>query len=172
VHGEGSAKSHVPTDNDGQTFAEGWYYDDHSAALHTSCGGAEPRQAIGFSENGVPPSGVTVKLECLNEVQTYEAKRLDVTNNREQPSIGDRCEGVERGGHPVSREDACAVTLANGQLDRSMLCHPELNVCVLPCNSTTDCPPAWVCDSRESTLMRSQGARICVNPTCGDPNRY
>jgi hypothetical protein len=172
VRDQGGVKSHGQTDNDGQTFAEGWYYDDYSAALRTSCGAGETRQAIGFSENGVPPSGVTVKLECLNEVQTYEAKRLDVTNNREQPSIGDRCDDVERDGQPVSREDACAVTLTNGQLDRSMFCHPELNVCVLACNSTTDCPPAWVCDSRESTMVRSQGARICVNPTCGDPNRY
>jgi hypothetical protein len=109
-----------------------------------------------------------VKLECLNEVQSYQAKRLDVVKNREQPSIGDRCDDVERDGQRLSREDACAVTLANGQIDRSMLCHPELNVCVLACNSTTDCPPAWVCDARETTMLHTDGARICVNPTCGD----
>jgi hypothetical protein len=49
-----------------------------------------------------------------------------------------------------------------------MICHPELNVCVLTCSSDSDCPAAWVCDGRDKTKASSGGPAICVNPTCGE----
>jgi hypothetical protein len=167
VHGSDGARSYVATDQDGQHFTEGWYYDDFSERLAKDCP-AHARHALAFSSNGAPPTGVVVKLECRNEVQTYDAHRTDAAPNRTRPAIGTPCEEVSRNGQTLRGHEACAIELANGTTDRSMFCHPELNVCVLGCSTTADCPPAWVCDDRESTLLSTAGANICVNPTCGD----
>jgi hypothetical protein len=82
---------------------------------------------------------------------------------------------VMRNGQTLMGDAACAVRLKNGMMDTGMICHPEFNVCMLTCDTTFDCPAAWVCDERAETLMATApagssgpGPAICVNPTCGD----
>lgn len=149
----------------------GWYYDDFSPEREL-CRGAE-KQRVAFSANAEPPAGVSVKLECLNEVQSLPQTRTDIAYARyggqgqpeKAPTIGTRCDGDD---------SLCQVFLSNGEIDTGLFCHPEFNVCVQPCNSDADCPDAWVCDARQETLMETQspawptGAAICVNPTCGE----
>jgi hypothetical protein len=162
-----------PADNGGQMFNEGWYYDDFSAELAEDCR-AEMPQRVTFTTRARPPTGTVVKLECLNETQSLAQNRTDVATSIEQPTIGDACESVQRNSQTLRDDDACAVQLANGEMDRAMFCHPRDKVCVLGCDTTADCPAAWVCDDRPQTLAdtvkpgRENGSAICVNPTCGD----
>jgi hypothetical protein len=145
---------------------EGWYYDDFSEGVRKDCSATTP-QRIAFSDQARPPTGVTVKLECLNETQSLSNNRQDILTTVEQPTIGDSC--TDEAGAPDNM--LCAVTLANGQSDTAMFCHPENNVCVLRCTSDADCPPAWVCDTGGETKLGRDAmsiSTICVNPTCGD----
>jgi hypothetical protein len=161
-----------PADNGGQMFNEGWYYDDFSAELAKDCSG-EMKQRVAFTANAKPPTGTVVNLECLNETQSLAQNRTDLASG-EQPTIGDACESVVRNGQTLTDDAACAVRLANGEMDGSMFCHPLDQVCVLGCDTSADCPAAWVCDERPETLAgttepgRENGSAICVNPTCGD----
>jgi hypothetical protein len=175
VQGDATAGTlqYVATVNDGKMFDEGWYYDNFSESVKTECTG-ETKQRIAFSPHAKPPTGVTVKLECLNETQSLANTRTDIATNIEQPSIGDPCDSVQLNGQTVSGDAACQVRLSKptkkwpDQVDKSMFCHPQLNVCVLGCNTSADCPPAWVCDSRADTKKLSGNRNLCVNPTCGD----
>jgi hypothetical protein len=63
----GSEQQIVPTEADGLTFDEGWYYDDFSEGALTECIG-ETKQRIAFTSNAKPPTGVSVKLQCLNQL--------------------------------------------------------------------------------------------------------
>jgi hypothetical protein len=162
-----------PTETDGVMFDEGWYYDDFSDQVLTECTAYETKQRVAFTPNAKPPTGVTVKLECLNETQSLAQNRVDILSGVEQPKIGDPCEEVMRNGMTLRGNEACLVRLANGMNDDSMICHPDLNVCVQTCSTGIDCPAAWVCDSRPETLAATSesgenGPAICVNPTCGD----
>jgi hypothetical protein len=144
----------------------GWYYDDFSAELKTSCHSNE-QQRVAFSSDAKPPTGVLVKLECLNETQVVANTRSDLDLRSVQPGIGTPC-GSDVSTNPVSGDAACVVTLNNGQQDHGLFCHPDLNVCVQACGSDTECPPAWVCDTRPTTLASAAGrGAYCVNPTCG-----
>ncbi|MDH5675305.1 MAG: VWA domain-containing protein [Myxococcales bacterium] len=152
---------------------EGWYYDNFSEEVMKECTGDE-KQRVAFTPKAKPPTGVTVKLECLNEAQTLADNRTDVTPGIEQPSVGDPCKDVVINGREVTDDAACAVRLADGTDDTTMFCHPKLNVCVRSCSTDADCPAAWVCDDRGPTLSetadpetRPNGSPICVNPTCG-----
>jgi hypothetical protein len=174
VTGTGADKHEVmPTMTDGVPYNRGWFYDDFSNSVITECTGSS-KQRIAFSKDAPPPTGVTVSLECLNETQTLTNTRVDLLPNIQQPHVGDPCRDVTINGSAVTGDAACVVRLSRpttswpDMLDRSMFCHPELNVCVLHCNTTADCPPAWVCDDRETTLLSSMNQKICVNPTCGD----
>jgi hypothetical protein len=167
-------KRFEPTDNNGMVYSDGWYYDDFSAEVTLECPGTS-KQRVAFTAAAKPPTGVTVKLECLNETQTLAQNRVDIATNVEQPKIGDPCEMVTRNGQTLMGHEACWVRLTDGTNDESMICHPELNVCVLTCDTTTDCPAAWVCDERDETRAGTSedganGPAICVNPTCGDSN--
>jgi hypothetical protein len=186
VKGDGDAKMAVATETKGVMYSSGWYYDDFSAELKKTCTGMiDNQQRIAFQgQKGKPPTGVTVKLECLNETQSLANTRTDIQSGIDQPAIGDACDMVKNSsGAIVPREQACDVRLGPKNasnatsvasykkwpdgIDHSMMCHPELNVCVLKCSTTADCPPAWVCDSRAETKTASGGQSICVNPTCG-----
>jgi hypothetical protein len=168
VTGTGMNKRAEPTMTDGVLYDKGWYYDDFSATVATECTGTS-NQRIAFSMDAPPPNGVTVSLECLNETQTLTSTRTDLSPVVEQPAVGDPCAERILNGKMVSGDAACTGTLLNGMSDTSMFCHPALNVCVLKCNTTADCPAAWVCDDRPDTVAASGGQRkICVNPTCGD----
>ncbi|MDD9932494.1 MAG: hypothetical protein OXT09_02760 [Myxococcales bacterium] len=155
--------------NESQTtdgFSDGWFYDDFSEDVQKECTG-DSKQRVAFTPAAKPPTGVTVKLECLNETQSLADNRTDVQTGIEQPSVGDPCDNVMRNSQVLMGDEACLVRLANGDNDDTMFCHPGLNVCVLSCSTDADCPAAWVCDTRQDTLD-SAGDAICVNPTCGD----
>lgn len=148
---------------------EGWYYDNYTAELVKTCSKTQ-QQRVAFTANAKPPTGVTVKLECLNETQKLPDTRTNLALTQ-QPEIGTACGKDMTGDMPgPSGDEACKVTLSNGQFDQqyAMFCHPNLNVCVRQCASDTDCPPAWVCDKRADTL-KIEGLKgpYCVNPTCG-----
>jgi hypothetical protein len=145
---------------------DGWYYDNFTDDLKKTC---KPNQLqrVAFTSAAKPPTGVTVKLECLNETQKLANTRIDLAQAVPQPEIGTGC-GGEVGTNKPMGDIACVVTLQNNTEDHSMFCHPDLNICVRSCTSDTDCPPAWVCDERPATLTGTQGkGAYCVNPTCG-----
>lgn len=176
VMGEGANKNHVPTDNGGTVYNDGWYYDEFSHDVEIECTGVE-KQRIAFTTEAKPPTGVKVKLECLNETQSLADNRTNLRAGVEQPAIGDPCEEVTLRGNMVSGDEACVVLLADGAPDTSLFCHVQLNVCVLSCNGDADCPAAWVCDDRPASMMAAStdnagvGRAYCVNPTCGGENK-
>jgi hypothetical protein len=75
-----------PTVTDGQTFSEGWYYDDFSEAVLDQCSG-ETRQTIAFTPAANPPTGVTVKLQCLSELHPLASANADIMLGRAEPNI-------------------------------------------------------------------------------------
>jgi hypothetical protein len=178
----------MPTVSDGITFDQGWYYDDFSPERMTSCqrsGALSGLQRVAFTAQASPPTGVTVKLECLNETQSLAQNRVDILTSTKQPKIGDPCgqSGAAGAGAAANDDEACAVRLAapnatwTDGIDRSMFCHPKRNVCVQTCTTSSECPAAWVCDDRAETLVetaepgvRDNGSPYCVNPTCGGSN--
>jgi hypothetical protein len=151
------------------SMGEGWYYDNYSADLAKQCPLNQP-QRVAFTAGAKPPTGVVVKLECLNETQRIANTRKDVSTAMVQPEIGTPCgtDQTQTAGSTVATGDAaCIVTLNNGMQDTSMFCHPQLEVCARACSSDTDCPPAWVCDTRAASMASANGKSFCVNPTCG-----
>jgi hypothetical protein len=120
---------------------------------------------VAFTNVAKPPTGVVVKLECLNEVQKLASLRDDLSPGP-QPEVGSDC-GSGAGSEPGAAPRGCALVLKDGTIDNSLFCHAERNVCVQACISDTDCPPAWVCDPRPDSISRSGGGPFCVNPTCG-----
>jgi hypothetical protein len=155
----------VLTDSQAKTApaGEGWFYDDYTTDVVKTCSKTQ-QQRVAFTADAKPPTGVTVKLECLNETQKLASTRTDL--RADQPEIGTSC-GMDVAGNKVSGDAACVVTSLSNVVDTSMFCHPELNTCVRSCISDTDCPPAWVCDKRPETLQITQNKAFCVNPTCG-----
>ena len=123
------------------------------------------KQRVSFTERARPRTGVVVRLDCLNETQRI-ALSAEETDDAEQPQIGSECVDVLRGDQRVSGDEACVVELPDGA-DRSMFCHPAQNVCVKSCQSSTECPAAWECDTRTESLELTDGKAFCVNPTCG-----
>jgi hypothetical protein len=145
---------------------DGWFYDDFSPERLTECLSTEP-QRLSFTATAKPPTGVVVKLECLEETQRLANVRTDLSVSAKQPEIGTAC-GKNTVAAPGGFEENCVLTLQDGSSDNSMFCHPQTNICVRACVSKTDCPPAWDCDTRPETLAQA-GPRggFCVNPTCG-----
>jgi hypothetical protein len=152
------------------TGTDGWFYDDFSEDTLAQCTLYPDKQRITFTPGATPPSGVLVKLECLNETQSLPNTRTDLQQNIEQPAVGDGCDMVMLRGREVSNDDACVVLLAepvNGSNeDRSLFCHLESRVCVQRCSTSAECPAAWVCDTNADSIARA-GHAYCVNPTCG-----
>jgi hypothetical protein len=148
----------------------GWFYDTASAAVMSLCP-KNGQQRVAFTDSAKPTNGVVVKLECLNEVQTLPLARHDISTSAPQPEIGSPCGSrTLANGKTVTGDAACAVALTDGTMDRSLFCHPQLNVCVQACASATDCPPAWQCDSRDETTAATKGKPYCANPTCSADN--
>jgi hypothetical protein len=145
---------------------DGWFYDNFTKELAAQCNKSQP-QRVAFTSSAKPPTGVVVKLECLNETQRLANTRKDVNTTMLQPEIGTPCGKDIAVNGVVAGDAACIVTLNNGMTDEQMFCHPELNTCVRKCTSDTDCPAAWVCDNRAQSTMSTDGKAYCVNPTCG-----
>jgi hypothetical protein len=144
---------------------DGWYYDDFSDARANECPKSQP-QRVSFSDSAKPPTGVTVKLECLDETQTVADSRTDVREN--QPHIGTPCSSAGADMVPFADDSKCAVELKTGAEDTKMFCHPKLNVCVSGCTGDSQCPGGWVCDTRPSSVAETGGkGGWCTNPTCG-----
>lgn len=155
----------LPVTEQGRTpDGAGWYYDNFSDEVVRECPGTR-KQRVSFTERARPRTGVVVRLDCLNEVQRI-ALSGEETEGPEQPQIGSECVDVTRGDRRVSGDEACVVELSSGT-DRSMFCHPEQNICVKSCQSSTQCPAAWECDTRPETTEATAGKAFCVNPTCG-----
>ena len=168
--------------------APGWYYDSFSPGVVQSCP-RDRQQRVTFTESATPSKGVSVKLECLNEVQSLPQLRVDISTSAPQPTIGSACSGnattrpaantsrtagrttrrstTEPATSTAAPSGTCTVQLLGGGTDNSMFCHPELNVCVQGCTTSDDCPGAWVCDQREETTAMTNGRAYCSNPTCG-----
>jgi hypothetical protein len=144
----------------------GWYYDDFTAGVLQSCPDNQ-RQRVSFTSAAKPATGVVVKLECLNETQKLPYLAKDVSTSVAQPDLGSDCNNVMIDGGTVSGDAACVVTLTSGTDTTALFCHPDQNVCVKSCQSASDCPPAWECDTRPATIMVTNGRPYCVNPTCG-----
>ncbi len=144
---------------------EGWYYDDFSEERENECPLSQ-QQRISFSDGAKPPTGVTVKLECLNETQKLSNTRLDIREG--QPEIGKECTKVDEDMVPVADDTKCIVELKDGTTDETMFCHPKLNVCVKGCTGNSQCPAGWVCDNRQQSVDATAGkGAFCTNPTCG-----
>jgi hypothetical protein len=111
---------------------------------------------------------VIVKLECVDEIQRVAITGGNVRTTGYQPEIGSPCRQVDTGERVLNGDEACVVTLNAGLSsdDDSMFCHPDMNICVKPCQSATDCPAAWQCDTRDETIQVTAGRPYCVNPTC------
>jgi len=159
--------------------APGWFYDSFSPGVREACPSTR-QQRVTFAESSTPTTGVSVKLECLNEVQSQPQLRTDVSTSTEQPTIGSACSanaarpttGRTTGRRsntttPVVTPGSCVVQLVGGETDSSMFCHPLLNVCVQGCSTSDDCPGAWECDGRPETTTMTNGRSYCSNPTCG-----
>jgi hypothetical protein len=158
--------------------AHGWYYDDFSAARISRCGAGRPQQ-LAFTSLAKPPNGVRVSLQCLEERPRPPAHDREANARAGQPAIGAACDRARRDGVEVSGDAACEVQLESPTVDfpdgvdRTLFCHPQLNLCVRPCATEADCPPSWTCDDRHETIVstaadtRPEGTAICVNPTCG-----
>jgi hypothetical protein len=169
VDGSAGTLHQVSTKIDGETFSQGWYYDDFSDSVAKECSGGS-KQRIAFTPQAKPPTGVVVKLECLDQIPITPA-RTDIVKNLQQPAIGSACSEVERNGQTLSGDAACAVRLSKptkqwpDMIDKSMFCHPQINQCVLSCGADTDCPDGWSCD--DSAAARSAaGEPFCVAPAC------
>jgi hypothetical protein len=166
----GDTKGPQPTMNGDVLATQGWYYDEFSMATQIECTNSMYKQRITFTPEATPPTGVTVKLECLNETQSLANTRTDVVPNRQgytQATIGSPCEMVQRNNEILMDDAACVVELTNGEADDQMFCHEDFKVCVLGCSTDADCPAAWVCDDRGESVMSSGGGPYCTNPTCG-----
>jgi hypothetical protein len=164
-------KMPVATLNDGTLIDQGWYYDEFSTETQLDCKLAKDKQRITFTTMAEPPTGVVVKLECLNETQSLPNTRTDLARDVAQPAVGSPCANVMLRNQELSGDDACVVLLAqpvNGNVeDRGMFCHTQSQVCVQACATTADCPAAWVCDTRKDSMDASGGRAYCTNPTCG-----
>jgi hypothetical protein len=158
---------------------DGWYYDNFSADIQKTCKANTP-QRIAFSTAAHPPTGVTVKLQCLNETQQVPNRDPSAVPSvgGQVAAIGSSCEVAPTGdaGTSVDPDSLCIVHHSDGSLDTSLFCYLPTNTCVKACNSGNDCPAAWICDNRSQTIMsttdpakRPAGSAICVNPTCGAP---
>lgn len=150
----------------------GWFYDDFSTSVMQDCSGTE-RQRIAFANGSPPPSGVTVQLECLSEVDSLIVENPGARPNDQNliPQIGTPCErrADEITGAMLGGDAACVLNIGN-TVDESLFCHREFNTCVRRCSSDNDCPAAWVCDDRPQTRASASEAgdkNFCVNPTCG-----
>lgn len=171
----GETKAPRPTMNGEVLATDGWYYDEFSMETRIECTNSMDKQRITFTTPAQPPTGVIVKLECLNETQSLANTDTNVAPNRPgytQASIGSPCEMVQRNNEILMNDEACVVELLSAdntgsREDRSMFCHEDFKVCVLSCSTPADCPAAWVCDDRPESIASSGGRAYCTNPTCG-----
>jgi hypothetical protein len=119
-----------------------------------ACFGEEPDQDGELQRTASGP----ITSACVSPVPEDPAEqRTDLAGSVSQPTFGTDCGAVG--------DDGCVLTLKNGALDRSMFCHPTLQMCVLQCTSRPNCPITWTCDTRSETVEQSRKP-FCVNSNC------
>jgi hypothetical protein len=126
---------------------EGFYFDRAQILLRCSRSSPSP---LSFSPRAVPPSGVTVHIECVDETQHARAAG--------SPSIGDSC--VPHDSVTAGSDSLCG----NPTGDRSpgrLFCHPVSNHCVMACDDDAQCPSDWSC-----ALSGQLTQRVCVRALC------
>lgn len=136
---------------------QGWYYDDFSDTTVRNCP-AERARRVAFTDP--PGPGVNVTMSCSQE--TVSAALLGRDHREDEPTIGSACLDAQ------GRADSalCVMARPDGAQDTRLRCHPDKNVCFLPCIADADCPAAWVCDDRDIPENAASGPQ-CRNPTCG-----
>ena len=120
----------------------GWYFDDFSDDVQRQCT-TTPKQKIQLSPGAEPPLGVQPSYECV-ETQPLAPATGDIEEDEAFPELFDACD--------PRIPDACARLLRdrNGLepsalFDRSLVCHPERAMCVVPCADGA-CPDGWTCN--------------------------
>jgi hypothetical protein len=180
-------------DADGQPLnVHGWFYDDFSSEVE-NCPSSAGKQRVAFTNTGgvnaQPPSGVTVRLECLQQAASLTVPRTDIDPSNLNPaSIGSPCDTHENCHVTLATPESCIagrvfrspVPYQGGLcVDVQMFCHPAQKVCVAECGNKSECLPGFECDSRQATtgltngmpdpaFPSGAGRPICVNPTCGE----
>jgi len=166
-------------DADGNPLnVDGWFYDDFTPEVD-SCPSVE-KQRVAFTNNNIdaqPPSGVTVRLECLQQAASVTVPRDDLSPNvTSPPSIGSPCNANEECHVALAVPADCARAFRSGDgftncTDTQMFCHATQKVCVAECANKSECLPGFECDGRQATVdpaLGGAGRPICVNPTCGE----
>ncbi|GAB4207564.1 MAG: hypothetical protein OHK0013_25320 [Sandaracinaceae bacterium] len=162
----------------------GWYYDDFSPDLSTTCGSTPQR--IAFTSMAPPATGSEVRLECLQTIAIGNGGSDLICNaTGEQPNdttpsrqcrIGMFCD-------LAAAPDTCSTgwSLPNNQ-GANLRCDPVDRLCAVPCTDDSVCANAgllgYVCDLRTNAeaagdgvndvpeALRGQPRGMCVNPTC------
>jgi hypothetical protein len=124
--------------------AIGWYYDDFSEELESEKCAAGQHQRIAFSFGTLPNGGGAV-IECFSPVA-----RID-PDARGREAVNTRCGDVD--------EDVCATRSDD---DFELFCSED-HTCQIACESNPDCPPGWVCGTKQAS---GKGPSFCQLPTC------
>jgi hypothetical protein len=134
----------------------GWYYDDFTAEVHTSCGNEQMKggQRIGFTVGAEPGNGSQVRFECLQPVFTV------IGDPEGKDTVNKSCDGTQTAG--VSLENLAKSPQADCKSDEQyqVRCETLTNTCQIMCQADANCPESWVCERREGVWG------FCVNPTC------
>jgi hypothetical protein len=148
----------------GAPHAEGFYYDMNSR----NCG---TRGDIGFSSAAAPPTGVLVRVHCIDDVQREPTpapsfEHPPVTPVSSEPQIGTPCDpqAVDANGRMLSGDEVCAGD--NAPAVSRLFCHPQIRLCQRACSTDLDCPTRWRCDPGDAPLAMGAGRSLCVNPSC------
>jgi hypothetical protein len=133
----------------------GWFLDDFSEDARRECT-TTPKQRVAFGSGAEPRSGMQASLECVETwplvPQSGALMALDGT-----PELFDRCHPIDPG--------ACARALeaiepeAVDLFDRTLICHPAHQVCVLPC-ADADCPTGWTCNRELGAFCEPGECRV------------
>lgn len=137
---------------------EGFYSDDSELA-DLNCGG-RGHNAWELTARARPPSGVTVRLECVDGTQHVR----DV-QRAPGPAVGDMCGELWNPRFPHMRQPPQAALCGNTTDDRApgkLFCDAERQRCVQACSADEHCPAHWIC-AGDST---AETTRICIRPEC------
>ncbi|HJU38043.1 MAG TPA: hypothetical protein VJ724_00620, partial [Tahibacter sp.] len=74
----------VETASKNPPAGDGWYYDNFTDELAKQCNKSQPHR-VAFTASAKPPTGVIVKLECLNETQRLANTGKNVVTTALQP---------------------------------------------------------------------------------------
>ncbi len=123
------------------TSEVGWFYDDFSSDLEECPEG--DRQRIAFSFGSLPGGGGAF-IECFRPVPRIEVN----THGMDAVNLG--CEGQ------------AALCEERSDDAYTLFCTPD-NTCQITCENNPQCPPGWVCGTKQAS---GDGPKYCQIPTC------